>query len=115
MATVRPDESACWTSGAARLREESIYYIKRSGVDAASNITKQILAAIYKLKRYQGGHKVDGLPANYRRVNVDPFFLLYRVSKGKDYVLVLLLRHGKRKPLSPSTIKRLASEAERDS
>ncbi len=98
-----------------RIREESIYYIEHSGVDAASNVTKKILAAIYKLRQQQAGHRVDGLPTNYRRVNVAPFFLLYRISKDEDSVLVLLLRHGKQKPLSPATIKRLASDAERDS
>lgn len=97
------------------IQAEEAYYSERSGDKVADKIVDSVVDSINKLHTSPSGKRIDGLPTNYRRVAVSPFHLYYRTSQDKSYVLVFLLRYWTRKPLSSSTIKRLASEGEHDS
>ncbi len=94
---------------------ETDYYFEQAGPDVAITMARRLKIAVYGLADFYGYSRIAGLPSNYRRVIVKPFYIFYRLAQAGDHLTVYLLRHEKRRSLSPSTHKRLASEAERDS
>jgi plasmid stabilization system protein ParE len=53
-------------------------------------------------------------PANYRRVNVKPFQIFYRINEQKQQIVFYELRHGRQRPLKSATHRKLAGQAEKD-
>lgn len=97
------------------IQTEETYYSQSVNDVVADQIVDSLVDAINRLHVNQSGKRVERMPRSYWRVSVTPFHLYYRFSRDKSYVLVFLLRYQKRRPLSPSTLKRLASEGEHDS
>jgi plasmid stabilization system protein ParE len=98
----------------ARIRDEAYFYLTHASLDVARRIARELREAIDRLADKHIGSRIEGLPVNYQRVKVKPFYIFYRLDAEGDYVLVYLIRHEKQRPFTPAIHKRLAARAERE-
>ncbi len=53
-------------------------------------------------------------PPNYKRVNVKPFQIFYRINEEKQELTFYSIRGGRQRPLAASTHRSYAGAAEKD-
>ena len=101
-----------WTKYAARCLNDVVdNIVERRGKASAKAVVRRLFDATERLMALPRTAP-PWRPANderYRRLVVDDHVVIYRVDEP-DSILVLAMRHGRRRPLEPSDI----SEAEEE-
>ncbi len=90
-------------------------YADTQGDDAGKEVRKMFRTALDKVIASPWGYaRTLYCPANYRRVNVKPFQIFYRIDEEKQELTFYSIRGGRQKPLAASTHRSYAGEAEKD-
>lgn len=90
-------------------------YAETKGDSAGKETRKMFRAALDKVIASPWGYATTlYCPANYRRVNVKPFQIFYRINEEKQELTFYSIRGGRQRPLTAATHRNYASAAEKD-
>lgn len=93
-----------WSQLALDQFDELLSYLRQHSPTAAQRIGQAVLDAIDRIALFPKAHRViPGLPPVYREAFVENYRLLYRLVND-ERVLMISIRHTRRRPLTPSEI-----------
>ncbi len=91
------------------------YYTGHGRPDLADRYVDAVDVAMRRLAKYHQHRRTsDDLPRRFRRTLAGYYVIYYEVDEAAQTVYVYEVRHGARKPLTPTTHLRRASKARRD-
>lgn len=98
-----------------QIDEQGRYIEEDQGADAGREVRKLLRTAMKQVESRPYSYAATlHCPANYKRVNVKPFVIFYRINEEKQELTFYSIRGGRQRPLAAATHRKLAGEAEKD-